>query len=154
MSDMFRNYPQDKNYIPNNRPKPFAEFRLDIMTGETSIHTFEVPFNVEEQCDNFEVIYQLGIKPIIIKNMYSLDTIITEDNTSFITCKLSSAETKMFENTCLDSKVQLKFYRKDGTTVFSDIYKVYVNDSLELNRENPEPEPNIVYGVGYGYTED
>ncbi len=155
MSEMFKNYPQPEDYIPNNRPKCQKPFRLDIMTGETAIHTFEVPFNVEEECDNFEVIYQLGIKPIIIKSSYSLTVFIDENGNSIITCKLNPNETKLFETTCLDTKVQIKFVMNDGSVIFSDIYKVIVNDSLDMNREKPDPDkPGMIYGIGYGYTED
>lgn len=152
MSDMFRNYPQPADYIPNNRPCCKPPFHLDIMSGETAVHTFEIPFNVEEGCDTVEVIYSLGIKPIIIKNNTELEITITECNSSIITCKLSEAETTMFANTLLDAKVQVKFYMKNGTTSYSEIYNIKLMNSLDANREKPVPPGQIIKGIGY--TED
>lgn len=135
MSEMFKNYPQPDDYTPNNRPECVEPFRIDIMTGETAIHTFEIPFNVDEDCSNVEVIYKLGISPKIIKNKDALEVTIDEDNNSIITCKLSPNETKLFENTSLDAQVQVKFYMNDESIVFSEVYKVYITDSLEVGRE-------------------
>ena len=155
MGDMFNNYPQPEDYVPNNRPRHRKEFRLDIMTGETAIHSFEIPFNVEEQCTEFEVIYKLGLKPILIKNSWVLDVTTTECGRSVITCTLSPDETKLFKDTFLEAKVQIKFYMNDGSISFSEIYKVVHKDSLELNRSTPSGgDSNIVYGTNYGWTED
>ena len=79
MSHMFDNYPQPDDYIPTNIPKHFKKPSLDIMAGETSIHSFEVPLNVEELL-NYKVIYQLGADAIIIKDKYSLEYTILENN--------------------------------------------------------------------------
>ena len=155
MGDMFNNYPQSEDYIPNNRPRHRKEFRLDIMTGETAIHSFEIPFNVEEQCTEFEVIYKLGLKPILIKNSWVLDVTTTECGRSVITCTLSPDETKLFKDTFLEAKVQIKFYMNDGSISFSEIYKVVHKDSLEIDRSSPSGgDSNIVYGTNYGWTED
>ena len=153
MSEMFDNYPQPDDYIPNNRPKPIEREELKIVTGETVTHTFHVPFNVEEQCYELEVIYKLGVKPIIIKNSYSLEITIEEDNTTTIKCTLTPEETKLFANTLLSARVQTKYYLNNGDVTFSKIDIIDVTDSLELGREEPK-NPNMVYGTNYGYTED
>lgn len=153
MFDKFDNIPE--GYIPNNRPRCIKPFKLDIMTGETASHSFEVPFDVQEECLEYEVIYKLGLKQIIIRNSWTLDVQKTEKGTSIITCNLSSDETKLFENSSLKARVQLKFYLNNNAITFSEIYNVTVRDSLEVNRRKPgADDTNIVYGTGYGYTED
>ena len=134
MPDMFRNYPQPDDYKPNNYPRCKCCKKLEIMTGETSIHSFDIPFNVEEVCTIVEVIYKLGIEPVIIKNNYYLEFIAEPDGTSIVTCKLTPEETLLFKNTALDTHVQLKFYMKNGSIAYSEIYKVFVSDSLDANR--------------------
>lgn len=131
---MFKNYPQPEDYIPDNRPKCHKPFRLDIMAGETATHTFEIPFNVVESCSNVEVIYKLGLKDIITKsvNLSGEDVVETECNHSIITCRLSEEETKLFANTLLDAKVQLKFYMIDDSIAYSEIYNIILVDSLDV----------------------
>ena len=131
---MFKNYPQPEDYIPDNRPKCHKPFRLDIMAGETATHTFEIPFNVVESCSNVEVIYKLGLKDIITKsvNLSGEDVLETESNHSIITCRLSEEETKLFANTLLDAKVQLKFYMIDNSIAYSEIYNIILVDSLDV----------------------
>lgn len=134
-------------------PKPY----IDIIPGETCIHSFDVPFNVEQDCANVEVIYQLGIDPIIIKGIYFLNILVEPDKPfSTVVCTLSPEETKQFGNKYLDTRVQLKFYMNGGNISYSDIYRVRVFDSLDLNRKSTTPTSDVdmVFGVGYGYTED
>ena len=140
MNEMFNNYPQPEDYKPDNRPQPIEEFKLDIMTGETAIHTFEVPFKISEECSEVEVVYKLGIKPTIIKNSDSLELIETEEGTTIVTCTLSQSETKLFEDTILSLKLQMKFYMNNNSIMYSDIYSVEVKDALDINREIPEEE--------------
>ena len=155
MSEMFKNYPQSENYIPDNRPRKCPGIKLDIMTGETSKHTFEVPFDVtnEEEVADYEVIYKLGLKPVIIRNSYSLEALKTPCG-STITCELSPEETKLFQDTLLSTRVQIKFYMAGGIIMFSDIYNVKVMDALDMTRSKPEENTNMVYGTNYGWTED
>lgn len=153
MTEMFNNYPQPEDYIPDNRPKPIEEVKIDIMTGGTAIHTFEVPFNVSEECNEIEVIYKQGIKPIIIKNSFSLEVVESEGK-SIVTSTLSPEETQMFKNNILKTRVQMKFYMKDDSVIYSEIYKVTVRNATDINRKKPEEDEQKVYGVNYGYTED
>ena len=45
MSDRFYRYDHMKeDYKPDNLPKPFHPRKISIMPGETTIHSFEVPF--------------------------------------------------------------------------------------------------------------
>lgn len=152
---MFDNYPQSSDYIPNNRPHCCKHKGLDIMTGETAEHIFEIPFNVEEDCLSVEVIYKQGLKPVIIKDESQIDIVITEHNTSVITCVLTPSETLLFSNSLLNTRVQLKFYMTNKTVSYSDIYKVKIVNSLDANKEGPippTPGPGIIGGIGY--TED
>ena len=152
MSEMFKNYPQPDNYIPDNRPKCIPEFGLDIMTGETASHSFDIPFNVEDEALNYYVIYKLGIDVILVKDKENLIVTEEDDGTSVITCGLSEEETKMFSSTILDTSVQLKFLFKDNSIAYTDIYSVNVVDALDYHSDvPPKPAPVI---VGFGYTED
>ena len=72
MGDMFKNYPQPEDYIPDNRPKPMHQHEITIMTGETASHTFDVPFDVNEDCNGLEVIYKLGLDIALIKETANL----------------------------------------------------------------------------------
>ena len=42
LSEMFKNYPQPDDYIPNNHPRCHCIKPLEIMSGETTTHTFEI----------------------------------------------------------------------------------------------------------------
>ena len=135
---MFDRYPQRDDYIPDNRPKCCKHFELNIMSGETAVHSFDVPFDIEDACDSVEVIYSLGIKPILIKK--DPEIIITHCDHSIVTCKLNEQETLLFDDTLLSAQVQLKFYMKNGTTTYSEIYRIKLMDSLDANSEINEEE--------------
>ena len=152
MSEMFKNYPQSEDYIPNNRPRKHECPKIEIMTGETAVHTFEIPFDVEADCSDFEVIYKLGLEDIIIRDKNDLDTTVMEDDTSIITCSLSPFETEMFKDTLLRASVQIKFYMNTGAIAFSEIYRVYIVNSLEDNSHPVPPVPGVIGNIGY--TED
>lgn len=130
---MFDRYPQPDDYVPNNRPKCHKPFKLDIMAGETASHTFEIPFNIEEDCNSVEVIYSLGIKPILIKTTNDLEISIDdcECKHSLVMCRLSGEETKLFADTLLSARVQLKFYMKNEDITYSAIYKINLLNSLD-----------------------
>lgn len=128
---MFDNYPQPEDYIPDNRPKCPKHFELTIMAGETAIHTFEIPFNIEESCDEFEIIYKLGLTDIIIKKSTELETSTTDCGHSLVMCKLNAEETSLFADTLLSAKAQLKFYMKNEDITYSDIYIIKLLNSLD-----------------------
>ena len=150
MSEMFKNYPQPSDYIPDNRPKCFKPFKLDIMVGETSVQSFDIPFNVEDDCTNWEIIYKLGLELVLTKKKEDIDIITEDDGTSILTCVLTPAETKLFNSTILDTLVQIKFIMKTGETIYSDIYKVIIRNSLDKSSESPDT-PVV---TGFGWTED
>ena len=131
MSEMFKNYPQPEDYIPNNRPKCFKPFKLDIMVGETSVQSFDVPFNVTEECLDYVIIYKLGLEVVLVKTKDQIQN-IDEEHSSILSCVISPEETQVFNSTILTTSVQIKFTMKDNSTVFSEIYKVKINNSLEV----------------------
>lgn len=136
---MFDNFPQPEGYIPDNRHKCLHIFKLDIMAGESATHTFEVPFNVTDNCDSVEVIYKLGVNVILTKVVNQEDI---NDDDNIVSVKLTPDETKLFANTYLDALVQLKFLIKDGSTLYKDgatlyseIYKIKVIDALDVGNQ-------------------
>ena len=156
MVDMFRNYPQPEDYKPNNYPKCHFRKPLEIMAGETTVHSFDVPFNVEDDTSLCEVIYRLGTETVIVKDsaMY-LDITVLDNGTSIVTCTLKPEETLIFKNTALDTYVQLKFYMNNGMITYSEIYRVKVTDALDISYEKPASKQGMIAGLGgYGYTED
>ncbi len=132
---IFDNYPQPADYIPNNRPKCHQPFKLDIMVGETAIHSFDIPFNVDEVCTNYEIIYKLGVEVVLTKKKPDITVTTEDDGTSIISCIITPAETALFNSVILDTHVQIKFIMKTEETVYSEIYKVTVRNSLDKNTE-------------------
>ena len=134
MGEMFDNYPQPNDYIPDNRHRCIKHNELTIMAGESSSHSFDVPFNVEEQMSNFSVIYKLGLKVVVVKEQHELEVVYDEEhNKTIITCDLNPMETALFRDTLLTAQVQLKFITKEINEVsYSEIYTIKLLDSLEV----------------------
>lgn len=159
LSEMFKNYPQPDDYIPNNHPRCHCIKPLEIMSGETTTHTFEIPFNVKTDTLGVEVMYKLGVNLVLVKTNENL-TITTDEekNSSIISCEITSQESLLFRNTILDTHVQIKFIMLDKTIKMSEIYKVKVYDSLDSQGQPPVPPvppppgPGTIGGIGY--TED
>ena len=128
---------------------------LNIMTGETASHIFDVPFDVEKECTDVEVIYKLGLKVILVRKASLGEVTILPKEIgcgkiiSTLNVRLSDEETTLFRNTYLDTKVQVKFIMNDYSVQYSEIYPVTVEDSLE---GESTPHPSVV--VGFGWTED
>lgn len=129
MSEMFKNYPQPDDYIPNNRRKCHCRCKLDIMTGETSSHSFEIPFDVTTDCIDYSIIYNYYLDKYLTVTKDRIE-VISENGKSILTCKLSSEETMLFVNNLLDAHVQVRFVMLDGSITFSEIYKINVKKSL------------------------
>ena len=71
---------------------------------------------------------------ILRRSKNDLETSVTDDGSSVITCSLSSDDTKKFDNTILDTFAQLKFMMLDGTSSYSALYKIIVINSLEFTQ--------------------
>ena len=134
MSEMFKNYPQPEDYIPNNRHSIVIKEQLTIMAGESTSHSFEVPFDVDEQMSDYAVIYKLGLDVVVEKDKSQLSYVYDEDhNESIITCLLTPEETALFKNTLLSAAAQIKFITKeDGKVSYSEICPIILMDSLEI----------------------
>ncbi len=137
MAEMFRNYPQADDYIPNNRPKAIKKMEVSIMTGETTTHTFDIPFDVSDKTKiiTLEVLYKVGIDVVLIKTEDELDIEADEPKPghSLVACQISPLESLLFSNTVLDKFVQIKFFMADGSIQLSEIYEITVRDSLATN---------------------
>ena len=59
--NMFDHYPQPKGYIPHNIFCCPPKKPIVIMPGETTVHSFEIPFNVTDSAKDWSVIYKFGI---------------------------------------------------------------------------------------------
>jgi hypothetical protein len=130
---MFDRYPQGPDYIPCNRPKPIKHSDLVIMTGETTMHSFEFPFGIDQYVSDIEVIYKLGINVVLIKHLNDIAIDIDKYDYSLITVTLSPEETKLFKDTVLTTKVQLKLRLVDESIMYTRAYKVKVFDSLDID---------------------
>ena len=132
MSDMFRHYPQPDWYTPNNRKVFVPREILTIMPGETTTHSFEVPFICDRDLKDFKAIYKLGIDIVLEKKKDECTITPYENlNKSLLSWTLSSDETmEKFNNTNLDAKVQLVFVKDDDSIVYSDVMDIKLENSL------------------------
>ena len=131
--NMFDNYPQPSDYTPNNRPRHHERPVITIMTGESATHSFDVPFDLTREHINVEVMYKLGLDIVVTKTLNELDVVDNDDHDEYsnVTVHLSSDETALFHNTLLDAFVQMRFTLVDGDIMYSEIYPVIVEDSLD-----------------------
>lgn len=152
MSDMFRNYPQPEGYTPNNRIRCHGRKPITLMAGETTTHTFDVPFDIKKDTTNLEIIYKLGLSPVLVKDETEVEIgdYDEEKHQSVLTCVISSEESKLFADTLLKASVQIKFIMTDGSTLYTEIYTIKLKDALDIGGD--APTPSII--VGIGYTED
>ena len=154
MSDtMFKDFLQPEGKVPCNRPKPHHKREIVIMAGETAQHSFEIPFDVENDTLDFDILYKLGLDLVITKNRQLCKVIYDKDrHFSIISCNLSPEETLLFGNTTLEAKVQIRFRMTDLSLAYTEVYKIKLLDSLDLQGEIPPVPPHIIAGIGY--TED
>ena len=136
MSDMFHKFDNlPDGYVPNNEPsRRCCSDNYFIITGQSVSHSFSVPFNVETELADYEIIYKTGVDIILRRSKNDLETSVTDDGSSVITCYLSSDDSKKFNNTILDTFAQLKFVMLDGTSSYSALYKIIVINSLEFTQ--------------------
>lgn len=136
MSDMFHKFDNlPDGYVPNNEPsRRCCSDNYFIITGQSVSHSFSVPFNVETELADYEIIYKTGVDIILRRSKNDLETSVTDDGSSVITCSLSSDDTKKFNNTILDTFAQLKFMMLDGTSSYSAVYRIIVINSLEFTQ--------------------
>lgn len=128
----------DKEDIPNNRPHCRPKKDLVIMAGESTSHSFIIPFDMKEVVADCCVTYRLGLTNVLTKYFNEVELLDYDccKQCSILTCNLSPEDTMLFENTLLDCDVQIKFIMKDGSTLFTEIYKVKLKDSLDVELDN------------------
>ena len=130
---MFDNYPQPSDYIPCNRRLVVPKDDVIIMPGETTTHSFEIPFNIDEVTTDRKIIYKLGLNIVLEKDKESSTVVYDpEKHLSILTWILSPEETVLFKNTLLQGQVQIKFTMSDGTIAYTEINPVKIEDSLEV----------------------
>ena len=129
MSHMFDNYPQPSYYIPNNRKCHFPKEVITIMTGETTVHSFDIPFDVDNETLSYRALYKLGLNIVLVKEKEECD-VLYENGVATLTWVLSPNETLLFKDTLLDTRVQLEFVMQDHSISYTNILKVKVIDSL------------------------
>jgi len=157
MKEMFNLYPQPDTYTPDNRPRPIKNEELTIMPGETSIHSFGVPFTKEDfegedkTIIDFKAIYKLGLEITLVKLKSECKPLEYLHHKTILTWELTPNETLHFRNTLLDAKVQIKFTMADGSINYTEAYPIKLVDSLDSPSTPPTP-PAVL--VGIGYTED
>ena len=136
MSDMFYKFDNlPDGYVPNNEPaRRCCSDKNLIITGQSVSHSFSVPFNAETDLADYEIIYKTGVDIILRRSKNDLETSVTDDGSSVITCYLSSDDSKKFDNTILDTFAQLKFVMLDGTSSYSALYRIIVINSLEFTQ--------------------
>lgn len=151
MSDMFNNYPQPADYIPNNREcKCCCDEQDTIIVNGTTVHTFKLNFSFSELCESFEVIYKSGLNDIITINSLALGApfeIIEEDGKTNIIITLSPDNTQVFSK-FRDAYVQMKLYMKDKTVIYGDLNKLTVietlNNNVDTDGAGKVEEPKII----------
>lgn len=124
MSDIFKNYPQPDDYVPNNRQCDCAccDGKDQIIIGGTTLHTFKLKFLYSEECDGFDIIYRQSLdKELIISSSslgapYEMEEV---DGKTLITVTLSPETTSEF-HPFRDTFAQIKLYMKDGSVIFGD----------------------------------
>ena len=130
--DMFKFYPSPEDYIPDNRPRHFKKEMLTIMTGETTVHSFDIPFNVETDCVTFRALYKHGLNVVLVKEQKDCNVLYDEEHDiTTLTWTISPAETLLFKESFLDTFAQIEFVMLDHSISYTDILKVKVTDSLD-----------------------
>lgn len=130
---MFDNYPQPEGYIPDNRVKDVCmEDEDTIIVNGTTVHVFRLNFSYSELCSSFEAIYESGldagfsVKSTDLGGPFSIDE---EDGHTFITITLTPEMTAPFKP-IRDAYAQMRLTMKDGTTIYGDMNKLRVIDTL------------------------
>lgn len=133
MASMFDNYPQPSDYTPNNRTKEVCMGDEDVLiVNGTTVHVYKLNFLYSELCSSFEAIYESGldagfsIKSTDLGGPFSIEE---EDGHTFITITLPPEMTKSFEP-LRDAYAQMRLSMKDGTTIYGDMNRLRVIDTL------------------------
>ena len=138
--DMFKLYDDTTGYTPDNRPKHREKKQVTIMVGETTVHSFDVPFGVTDGkitgVLSFRALYKLGVEVVLIKDGSDATVEYNEEReVTTITWTLSPSDTLKFKHTYLDTHVQLEFVLDDHSISYTDVLKVKILNSLDSFHE-------------------
>lgn len=116
---------------PDNRFKLLRDSSdcNDIIINSTVIHTFNLPFAVEDFVDSLSLTYRQGFDNVLTLTDYN---VVNKNTVEF---KLETYDTSKFKKTYLDTYAQLKVITKAGDTIFSEpkFIKVFKPIQGEMN---------------------
>lgn len=117
----------------DNRTKVLSQPSIDEITvGSSCKEIFTIPLIYSHVAEGLNVIYKQGVN--VILTLTENDVEIqesTETGYTTITVELSPAQTTLFKVSCLDTRVQVKFFNLDGTITYTDTQDIKVIESLD-----------------------
>lgn len=145
MFDMFRLYPSPEWYVPCNKPMHHKREKLSMMAGETTVHSFDIPFDVENECLDFRALYKLGTQVVLTKTKEECDVTPYVENCDncVLSWTLSPNDTLKFADTFLDAKVQIEFVMADHSIAYTDILDVKVTNAVNSKEEKEKSEGEV-----------
>lgn len=138
--DMFKDYPQPSDYIPDNRhAKCACECHGDdiITVGATSFHTFVLDFPYSGNCSGFDVVYSNGVEtPLVVSSEDPVAPYeMTEaDGKTTIAITIPPAISSLFDP-MRESYAQMRLTMNDGSVIYGDKNKIGIIGTLEAKRE-------------------
>lgn len=133
MGDIFKNYPQPDDYVPDNSgPSEGGENADEVVVNGTTVHVFKLNFSYSELCDGFEVTYRSGLDggfSIKSSDLGGPFEILEEDGRTYITITLSPELTSVFDP-LRDAYAQMRLNMRDGTTLYGDLNKLEVMKTI------------------------
>lgn len=120
----------------DNRTKTLSENKIDeIIIGSTTIQTFTVPVVYSKVAKELQIIYNQGIETVL--TLASSDVNIQEsDSSTTIKITLKPDQTCLFKETCLNSRVQLKFVALDETVTYTSKKDIKIINPLDNGINN------------------
>lgn len=126
---------------PDNRYKFICMNELDEITvGATAIHTFILNFKYSEKCNRCEIFYKQSVTDVAHFDTSATGQYLTIDETTqpgntFITVTIPAAQTKANFVPGRETYAQMKLHMKNGTTIFGEVNRVIVRDTVEPSLE-------------------
>lgn len=132
---MFTNYDnQESGYIPDNRVEFLvvdSEYQDTIVVGGTCSHMFEVSFDVSTLVKSLTVYYKENLKIILTKSLADVTITKVSENDNYINITLTPEESLLFGGIQRrEAFIQIEFNLKDGTILFSNIFKLKILNTL------------------------
>lgn len=142
MLNMFKNYDNNNNFIPNNEYEflPVESQYKDMMVlNAINNYSFRIPHKREDILD-LSILYMQGTEYKVQKGYQDVNLIDIPDSDGTIrrciaTYQLNPEDTLNFNTYNREVKVQLKIILLDGRIEYSKIYLVKIINSLDANIE-------------------